>query len=181
VFVVGIGSKIIGGIVTIVFFLVVGLIIAFIFGGIGGFMTSSINMNQTKDDIFQGINQQRASLGLPILGNDSALVTTSNQWSIQLASMDTLTHGDFNGRMNSIGLPDTQYSTGEIIGSFQSGSLNGIPDTRSASALAKEFVDMWLNSPPHREIMLTASSGYMGVGLDRNGSTFYGVVDFKFR
>jgi hypothetical protein len=28
--------------------------------------------------------------------------------------------------------------------------------------------------------MLTASSGYMGVGLSKSGSTFYGVVDFRF-
>jgi hypothetical protein len=94
--------------------------------------------------------------------------------------MNELTHGDFDSRMRSIGLPENEYSCGEIIASFQSGSVNGIPESGSSSDLSKEFVDMWLNSPPHREIMLTASNGYMGVGLSRNGSTFYGVVDFKF-
>jgi uncharacterized protein YkwD len=84
----------------------------------------------------------------------------------------------FEGRIASIGY--SYYSCGEIIGSFQSGSVNGIPDTRSASDLAKEFVNMWLNSPPHREIMLTALNGYMGVGLSKSGSAFYGVVDFRF-
>jgi uncharacterized protein YkwD len=143
-------------------------------------MTASISINQTKNDIFQDINSQRASMGLPVLGNDSALVTISNQWSNQLSSMNTLTHGDFDGRMQSIGLPNADYSCGEIIESFQSGSVNGIPNTSSASDLAKEFVNGWLNSPEHRAIMLTAQNGYMGVGLSRNDSTFYGVVDFKF-
>ena len=143
-------------------------------------MTASVNLNETEEFIFQGINQQRANMGLPVLGDDSSLVSISNHWSSDLASMNDLTHGDFDGRMRSIGLPDTEYSCGEIIASFQSGSVNGIPDTRSSSEVAKKFVDMWLDSPPHREIMLTASNGYMGVGLSRNGSTFYGVVDFKF-
>lgn len=173
-------GKIVSALSGIVAFVIIGLIIGFMFGGLGGVITSSISINQTKDDIFNGINEQRRSMGLPILGNDSALVSISNYWSDQLATMDILEHGDFNSRLSTIGLPNTQYSCGEIIGSFQSGSLNGIPDTRSASDLAKEFVNMWLNSPPHREIMLTASSGYMGVGLSKSGSTFYGVVDFKF-
>ena len=143
-------------------------------------MTVSVNLEETNDLIFKGINQQRSNLNLPILGEDSSLAFISNKWCIDLASKNDLTHGDFNGRMESIGLPDTVYSTGEIIASFQSGSVNGIPTTDNPSELAKEFVDMWLNSPSHREIMLTASNGYMGVGLSRNGSTFYGVVDFKF-
>ena len=94
--------------------------------------------------------------------------------------MNTLTHGNFDDRMQNIGLPNYQYSCGEIIESFQSGSINGIPTTNSPSALANEFVNGWLNSPEHRAIMLTDSNGYMGVGLSRNDSTFYGVVDFKF-
>ena len=151
---------------------------AFFLGGFGGLITSSVSISQTKDELFKGINEQRINLGLPILGNDSALVSISNSWSNQLASMGTLTHGDFEGRIASIGY--SYYSCGEIIGSFTSGSINGIPTTDSPSELAKEFVVMWLNSPQHREIMLTASSGFMGVGLSKSGSTFYGVVDFRF-
>jgi uncharacterized protein YkwD len=170
--------KVVSAVTAIVGVLAIGLIIGFFLVGSGGLITSSISISQTKDEIFKGINEQRTNLGLPILGNDSALVSISNSWSNQLASMDTLTHGDFEGRIASIGY--SYYSCGEIIGSFQSGSVNGIPDTRSASDLAKEFVNMWLNSPPHREIMLTASNGYMGVGLSKSGSAFYGVVDFRF-
>ncbi|MCW4046112.1 MAG: CAP domain-containing protein [Candidatus Bathyarchaeota archaeon] len=171
-------GKTVSVVTGIVGFLIIGLIIGFIFCGLGGLITSSISISQTEDEIFKGINEQRASMGLPILGNNSALVSISNSWSNQLATMGTLTHGDFEGRIASIGY--SYYSCGEIIGSFTSGSINGVPTTDSPSELAREFVDMWLNSPPHREIMLTASSGFMGVGLSRNGSTFYAVVDFRF-
>jgi len=158
--------------------IVVGLIIVGIFVGIGLLMTSSIDIEQTEAYIFQYINEERANCNLSILGNDTNLSVISNQWSEHLASVDDLTHGDFEGRIASIGY--SYYSCGEVIGSFASGSINGIPTTDSPSELAREFVDMWLDSPPHREIMLTSSSGYMGVGVNRNGSEFYGVVDFRF-
>src|SRR4030067_781756 len=54
-------------------FLIIGLIIGFIFGGLGGLITSSISVSQTKTDIFNGVNEQRTSMGLPILGDDVAL------------------------------------------------------------------------------------------------------------
>ena len=128
---------------------------------VGIFMaiTSTININQTEIDIFNDINTQRANMGLPMLGNDSDLTSTAVGWSHQLASMNTLTHGDFDSRMQSIGLPNTVYSCGEIIESFSSGSLNGVPNTQTASALATQFVNGWLNSPEHRAIMLTSANG----------------------
>lgn len=169
----GIVGKIASGIIVTV--IVVG-----IFVGIGQLMVSSVDVGQTEVYIFQYINEERANRNLPTLGNDSSLTNISTEWSNHLSSINDLTHGDFDGRMRSIGLPNTQYSCGEIIGSYVSGSTNGIPDKNSPQEIAREFVNMWLNSPPHREIMLTASGGYMGVGMSRYRSVFYGVVDFKF-
>lgn len=173
-------GKIGGAIGKIVMYIVVAFLIGALIAWIGSTMTTSCNIEDTEDLIFDGINKERLSRNLPALSEDSSLVYISDLWSSNLASMNEVTHGNFDGRLQSIGLPDTEYSCGEIIGSFKSGSVNGIPTTDNPSELAKEFVDMWLDSPPHREIMLTASNGYMGVGLCRNGTTFYGVVDFKF-
>lgn len=158
--------------------IIVGLIVIGIFVGIGQIMTASVDIGQTNDYIFKYINEERANRHLPVLGNDTNLSVVSNQWSEHLSSINELTHGDFQDRMQSIGY--SQYSCGEIIGSFSSGSINGIPTENSPSEIAREFVDMWLESPPHCEIMLTSSSGYMGVGVNKNRSVFYGVVDFKF-
>ena len=167
-----------GTIGKIVSSFVVGLIVVGIFVGIGLLMTSSVDIEQTEVYIFQYINEERANRNLPILGNDTNLSVVSNQWSEHLASINDLTHGDFEGRMKDIGY--SYYSCGELIGSFTSGSVNGIPTENSPSEIAREFVKMWLESPPHREIMLTSSTGYMGVGVGRYRSVFYGVVDFRF-
>ena len=124
---------------------------------------------QTEAYIFQFINKERADRDLPILGTDANLSVISKEWSEYLASINDLPHGDFASRMESIGY--SSYSCGEII-AYTSG---GTP-----SEVARKFVDMWLESPPHREIMLTSSNGYMGVGVSKSVSAFYSVVDFRF-
>jgi uncharacterized protein YkwD len=155
-------------------------VFAGIYVGINLFFTSTVDIGQTENYIFQYINQERSNRNLPTLGNDTDLTRTSIEWSNYLSSINNLTHGDFDTRMQSIGLPNTVYSCGEIIGSYSSASINGVPTTNSPSGIAREFVKMWLDSLEHREIMLTSSNGHMGVGVSRNGATFYGVVDFKF-
>jgi len=124
---------------------------------------------QTEAYIFQFINEERADRDLPILGTDANLSGISKEWSEYLASINDLTHGDFANRLESIGY--SSYSCGEII-AYTGG---GTP-----LEVARKFVDMWLESPPHREIMLTSSNGYMGVGVSKSVSAFYGVVDFRF-
>lgn len=131
--------------------------------------TALSDTEQTEAYIFQYINEERANRDLPILSIDTNLSGVSKEWSEYLASINELTHGDFESRMQSIGY--SQYSCGEII-AYTSGSV--------PSEVARQFVDMWLESQPHREIMLTSSTGYMGVGVSKSTSVFYGVVDFRF-
>ena len=159
-------------------FIVVGLIIIGIIFGINLLMTPSGTIEQTEQYIFKYINEERANRYLPVLSFDTNLNAVSKEWSEYLTSINELTHGDFNGRMISIGY--SYYSCGEIIGSFTSGSINGGSSTDVRSEIARHFVDMWLDSPPHREIMLTQSPGFMGVGVSGFNSVFYGVVDFRF-
>jgi uncharacterized protein YkwD len=96
-----------------------------------------------------------------------------------MAKTKEVTHGNFDERMQSIGLPNAQFSTGEIIAYF-GGDFVNLPNANLSSDAARKFVDMWLNSPPHREIMLTARTGYMGIAASNNLLAFYSVVDFKF-
>lgn len=131
--------------------------------------TTLSDTEQTEAYIFQYINEERANHDLPTLSIDTNLSGVSKEWSEYLASINDLTHGDFESRMQSINY--SQYSCGEII-AYTSGSV--------PLEVARQFVDMWLESQPHREIMLTSSSGYMGVGVGKSASVFYGVVDFGF-
>jgi uncharacterized protein YkwD len=140
----------------------------------------TVSMTTTQQYVFTYINEERTNRGLPALGIDNSLATVAKGWSDFLTTTGgNITHGDFNGRMQSIGLPNSEYSTGEIIAYF-GGNIFSYPTENLASEHAREFVELWLNSPSHREIMLTQSTGYMGVGVSHQMLGFYGVVDFKF-
>lgn len=124
---------------------------------------------QLESEIFDLINEERHKHGLPKLNVDSKLELIAKEWSNELAENRKLTHGDFSQRIGSIGY--SYYSRGEIIALHDSWSFN----------LAQDFVDMWIKSPKHYEIMMTASHGFMGVGVSKNIlGVFYGVVDFRF-
>jgi uncharacterized protein YkwD len=152
----------------------------FSFGYFFIYNSFTVSMTTTQQYIFTYINDERTSRGLPALGIDNSLATIAKSWSNYLTSTyGNITHGNFNERMQSIGLPNHVYSTGESIAYF-GGNLFSYPTENLASEHAIEFVDLWLNSPPHREIMLTPSTGYMGVGVNHQALGFYGVVDFKF-
>jgi uncharacterized protein YkwD len=159
------------------------LFIIIVLGSIAYFCVYSsftIDVNETEKYVFQYINEERAVRGLAQLGADNSLASISKDWSEHLASStDEITHGNFNERMLSIGLPNARFSTGEIIAYFV-GDWFTVPTQNLPSERAREFVNMWLNSPPHREIMLYPSTGYMGVGVSKRVGAFYGVVDFKF-
>jgi len=131
-------------------------------------MPHFVDITQVETDILELINQERANRGLPTLLRDEALTTIASQWSEHLAETSNLTHGDFEARIAQIGY--SEYQCGEVIAMYGGWS----------STLGREFVNMWLDSTGHREIMLTPLWGHTGVGVSKIGTTFYAVVDFRF-
>jgi len=124
--------------------------------------------SQFEHDVFRLINNERQKQGIPALRIDANLELIAKSWSNELAEKRQLTHGNFEQRIASIGY--SQYFCGEIIAVVTIGSVN----------VAQEFVDGWIHSPGHYQIMMTAAQGYMGVGIARNVGGFYAVVDFRF-
>lgn len=155
--------------VFVISLIIVGI---FIFSWINFFsqliMPHTVDTTQVGTKIFQQINEERTNRGLPVLLNDEALGTIALEWSTYLAETGNLTHGDFGVRIASIGY--SQYECGEIIGMYGGWT----------STLGRAFVDMWLGSHGHREIMLTPLGGYMGVGVSKGVKGFFAVVDFRF-
>jgi len=47
-----------------------------------------------------------------------------------------------------------------------------------SSELAAKFIDLWMHSPGHRENMLRASFGYLGVGVVAREGMFYATQVF---
>lgn len=131
-------------------------------------MPHFMDTTQIETGILELINEERENYGLPILLKDEALVTIASEWSEHIAETANVTHGNFEYRIAQIGY--SEYQCGEIIAMYGGWS----------STLARDFVDMWLGSVGHREIMLTPLWGYMGVGVSKTGTSFYAVVDFRF-
>ncbi|WGM89560.1 MAG: CAP domain-containing protein [Candidatus Bathyarchaeum tardum] len=132
------------------------------------FMPTTVNVDQVENQIFDLINSERNDRGLPELATDSNLELIANQWSDDLIDLGKLSHGDFSGRVAQIGY--SYYQCGEIIAWQQGWTWN----------IAQDFVDGWINSAGHYEIMMTSATGYMGVGVSKEGADFYAVVDFRF-
>lgn len=131
-------------------------------------MPHFVDTTQVETNIFNLINKERASRGLPILSMDEALTTIAFEWSKHLAETGNLTHGDFETRIAQIGY--SKYQCGEIIAMYDGWT----------PSLGRKFVDMWLDSPRHYQVMMTPSSGYMGVGVYKGTQGFFAVVDFRF-
>ena len=125
------------------------------------------DIEQAQSEIFDLINEERVSRGLPPLLKDDALASVALEWSEHLAEIDDLNHGDFAGRIAGIGY--SQYQCGEIIAMYEGWT----------TSLGRQFVDMWLDSPGHYQTMMISKSGYMGVGVSK-GRGFFAVVDFRF-
>jgi len=135
--------------------------------------TSVIDTRKICDQVFGLINEERKIRDLPILSFDANLQSVSQIWSEELAERRVLEHGDFAARMEAIEYGN--FQCGEIIAKI---SLVGIGFLQSP--VEREFIDGWLASPGHRSIMLTPSSGFLGVGCAKNSDTVYCVADFRF-
>jgi uncharacterized protein YkwD len=83
------------------------------------------------------INQKRAQVGVNQLASSSRLSDQCQSWSTSMASRDVLQHSSMDYR-------------GEIIA--------------SGPTTAERVVQLWMNSPSHREIMLSSRYTLIGSG-----------------
>ena len=147
----------------------------------GTLISFTFNSEDVEKYVFQYINEERTNRGLPALGNGSQLDLISKAWSDSMVQTGVLEHGDFQGRLNTIG-----YSggCGEIVQNYSSPILFSWDlkmYSNAPSVVARELVDGWLNSPAHRQIMLTAQNGDLGVAVCKRGIvSYFSAVDFCF-
>jgi uncharacterized protein YkwD len=125
--------------------------------------------------IFDGLNRERTSRGLPALTESAILTTTAAKYAaFHWARGLPLTHeGDGTepwDRARAQGYPTS--NVGEIIAAQQRSAV------LTAAQYAPIFVQQWMDSPPHRAIVLGESlnATELGVGcahgLDARGLNF---------
>jgi uncharacterized protein YkwD len=113
---------------------------------------ASARHDATEAKIIRALNVARASHGLPRLRSTSALGRAADAHSRAMRRSNTMGHGDYTRRIR-------RYVRSRKVG-------ENVAWTSGCDAAA--IVNMWLNSAPHRKVMLSKSFRRIGVG--RSGS-----------
>ena len=107
------------------------------------------------------LNQQRAAKGVGPLVENAALSTASAGYSQRMVSQGFFAHESPDGgtlvdRLTAVGYlgGDAAWVVGENIGWGQ-----------ASLATPRSMVDAWMNSPGHRENLLSADYSQVGLGL----------------
>lgn len=121
---------------------------------------------QQISDVFTGINNYRASLGVPPVKFNVTVSEMAEDWSDHMAAVSIFQHNP--GYYQDPRVVGRWTSAGEII------AARG--DTR-----AQGLVDQWINSPGHEAIMRNPKFNTIGVGVSISPDSqyrMYGTVNF---
>ncbi|MBM4371047.1 MAG: CAP domain-containing protein [Deltaproteobacteria bacterium] len=122
--------------------------------------------------IVELINQERAAQGLQPVENEPRLAAAARQHSQEMNDLEYFSHqspteeyGTLSRRLGKAGMKSWGWA-GENI-------------AMSTSAKAEDFVQMWMDSPGHRENILRPQFRYTGIGVYGDGERFYATQVFS--
>ena len=110
--------------------------------------SASARHDATEASIIRALNNALASYGLPRLRSTRALSRAADAHSRAMRRSNTIGHGDYSRRIR-------RYVRSRKVGenlAWMSGCNAGA------------IVNMWMNSAPHRKVMLSKSFRRIGVG-----------------
>ena len=146
--------------------LIAGLVVALTTAGLAVFVAApasadertsrvmSMSSGTYEQKVQKHINKQRAKHGLSRLGFESCTDGTAERWAQRLASSNDFYHQSMTDLLTRC---DAFYA-GETLGK---GSIS-----------PHRLVRMWMDSPPHRAVLLSKHAKRIGVGayVDATGS-----------
>jgi len=142
-----------------------------------------IDIPTLEKQIHEQINQQRRSKGLSDLSYDSSLTIIARKHSADMAQNNYFSHDNLQGfgpteRGNNVGYSCYKnygsYYTNGIAENIMQNNLydsvtyyNGVPRYawNSQEELAQSTVTGWMNSPGHRQNILTSTYDREGIGV----------------
>jgi uncharacterized protein YkwD len=135
---------------------------------------SLITLTGLEGSLLAGINAQRASAGMPAVTLSSDLAGFAHWRSGDMASRGYFSHTTPEGTSSLQLLSDRGISyslAGEIL----------TKNNYDQASAAKEAISSFMQSPPHRSIMLDARYTQVGVGfaLDGAGMNYFTAVFIK--
>lgn len=159
----------------------------------------SVDFETVREVFLELLNTERQQRGLQPLSERDVLVEMGNQQAADMAEHDYIGHEDSQGRTiedryRARGLlPECKLDT--TGNRFYPGAENAAsgylftdflrwPDEKEISIeseerLAEYFVNAWMNSTPHRKVMLLDSADEAGLGLAMTDSNkIFGALEF---
>lgn len=124
--------------------------------------------SRVETAIVRALNRTRSRYGLPRLHQSRTLFTLAGEHSRDMAVHGTLSHDSSDG--TSFGDRLRRVTRARLMGE----TLVEL----SGAAGARRVVGAWMNSPGHREAILTGGYHRVGVGSVRRGRWFFVTADF---
>lgn len=125
-----------------------------------------------EQELLRLVNQERAKAGLPALRVDPSLTSAARAHSERMARQKLLAHqlageASMSQRIAATGLRFN--AAGENVSSAQA------PDQATAASTAHRGL---MSSPPHRANILSPDYNSVGIGVARQGNTYFTTEDF---
>ena len=124
--------------------------------------TTSFSMSANEKIIFDLLNKARTDAGLPKLAADSSLFKVA-----RLKAQDMVKNSYFSHTSPTYGSPFKMMKTYGISYKVAGENIAGNPSLQDA-------VTAWLNSPTHKQNILSNSYNYIGIGIEK--SDIYGYI-----
>ncbi len=121
-----------------------------------------------ESPLFDAINHERTSAGLPALQWDAALAATARQHAQLMAKQHTLSH-QFSGELS---LEDRAAQSGA--------HFTVLSENIAQGPTVAGLHTQWMNSPPHRANILDKEVNSVGIAVVQSGNEFFAVEDFSY-
>jgi len=125
--------------------------------------SASARHDRLEAGIVRAINHVRANYRLPALRSSSGLARAADAHSASMLRRNVMSHGSFSSRVR-------RYVRVRRIGENLAFMSRCDPNA---------IVRMWLNSAPHREVMLSRSFRRVGVGRRSRPNICFVTADFS--
>ena len=125
----------------------------------------SASFDSVESEVIRRLNDIRQQNGLSALRRDEDLGDAADSHSRGMVTSGQFSHDSADGTRCDVRI--RRFKRARIVGETISW-LAGTP----ASEQAAKTVELWMNSPPHRQTLLTSS--FRRIGVSRKGGTMFG-------
>jgi uncharacterized protein YkwD len=132
---------------------------------------ASVANDGVEAQVVAALNGVRASQGLPALRADDNLNEAADSHSRGMVTSGVFSHDSASGTPCDVRI--RRFVKARLVGETLAW-LAGTP----AAQQAQRTVDLWMNSPPHRQTLMTP--GFKRIGVSRKGGRMFGRQGVAF-